>query len=594
MKIINVLEQLLEKNTLEPYIRYIRFPFYKNLEANLRVDFDFPVTVLVGQNGTNKSSILKAIYGCPDAYNVGNFWFSTELDPIIETSGNRPRFIYGYLNKDYGKNVEVIKTRINKKTNPDYWEPSRPILQDGMEKMPDDEGIKGRTKTRWSPIKKSVIYIDFRSEISAFDKYFYHGDLKQTLRINTKQDFIRSKSKKLNLAIEKNLKSLKLYINEDEHIFFNEDLSISQVEKISLILGRTYSKIRLIKHKFFRNIGYTAIMHSENLKYSEAFAGSGEFAVVQLVNKIMTAPERSLIILDEPEVSLHPGAQERLVKFIFESIKIHKHQFVMGTHSPSIIKNLPPKAVKILFHEKPSGKISVSSCNATDEAFFYLEHKVDRRNLIYVEDKLAERLVHRALINISQAANDLFEIKHYPGGASSLVTRFLVHHAISNDDNVYFFLDGDQNRQIRIDSKLKNLNLSELKTLSKNFFNIDITVPCDGNSNGGNIEQQEEGLRKVLEFSSRNIFFLPNSTPEKFIIDSLGDTEFSEDELLEIDPKSCFEKYAKRLFSKHSYESVSADEIFAAQKIALGKVPLEYLEPIRNRLQIIMYENSVI
>lgn len=535
MTVIEQLETLLENKILEPYIRYIRFPFYKNLEANLQVDFNFPITALVGQNGTNKSSVLRAIYGCPDAYNVGNFWFSTDLDPITETSGNRPRFIYGYLNKEYGQNVEVIKTRINKKSNPDYWEPSRPILQDGMEKMPSDENIAGRSKTRWNAIKKSVIYIDFRSEISAFDKYFYHGDLKQTLRVNTKQDFLRNKSKKLNSAIEKNLKTLKLYKNQDEHIFYNEELPSEQVEVISKILGRNYKKIRLIKHKLFRNTGNTAIMHSDNLKYSEAFAGSGEFAVVQLVNKIMTAPGKALVILDEPEVSLHPGAQERLIKFIFESIKNNKHQFVIGTHSPSIIKNLPAKAVKILFHEKASGKISISSCKSTDEAFFHLEHEVEKKNLIYVEDKLAQALVHRVISQISQAAVNLFDVKYYPGGASSLVTRFLVHHALAGDENVYFFLDGDQNRNISLAGKIKSLDLTELKNLSKSYFDLEVTVPCDGNTSGGNIVQQENGLRKVLEFSSTKIYFLPSSTPERFIIDSLGEAEFSECELRDVD-----------------------------------------------------------
>ena len=111
------LEILLEKKQLEPYIRHIRFPSYKNISNNLKIELTYPITAIVGQNGTNKSSILKALYGCPDGYNVGNFWFSTEVDPILDS--NRSRFIYGYLNKHHGEIVEVIKSRINKKDNPD-------------------------------------------------------------------------------------------------------------------------------------------------------------------------------------------------------------------------------------------------------------------------------------------------------------------------------------------------------------------------------------------------------------------------------------------------------------------------------------------
>lgn len=589
MASIEQLENLLEKKQLEPYIRYIRFPFYKNLEDNLRIDFDFPITALVGQNGTNKSSVLRAIYGCPDTYNVGNFWFSTDLDPITEKSGNRPRFIYGYLNREYGKNVEVIKTRISKASNPDYWEPSRPILQDGMEKMPNEEGITGRSKTRWNAIKKSVTYIDFRSEISAFDKYFYHGDLKQTLRVNTKQDFLRNKSRKLNHIITSNIQTAKLYKNQDEHLFLNQDIPDEQVKEISRILGRKYKKIRLIKHKFFKNTGYTAILHSENLKYSEAFAGSGEFAVVQLVNKIMTAPKSSLIILDEPEVSLHPGAQERLVRFIFESIKNHKHQFVIGTHSPSIIKNLPARAVKVLFQELNSKKIAIAKCNSTDEAFFHLEHDTGKKHTVYVEDRLAREVVLRALSQIGQAAANLFDVKYYPGGAQSLVTRFLVQHALSSDENVYFFLDGDQCKDVDLtEKKLIALNLDELNELSKSYFGFDISVPCDGNRNGGNIAQQEDGFRKVLTFSSERVYFMPCKTPEMFIIQALGEAVFSKAELQENRPKVCFEMYARRLFNTPSFKEVDADDIFSAQKVALGKLSTEDLQPIKERLLMIM------
>ena len=94
-KIYTVLERLRKYKKLEPYINYIRFPSYKNLDQDLRIDFDFPLTAIVGQNGTNKSSVLRAIYGCPDGYSVGNFWFSTDIDPISDSS--RSRYIYSYF-----------------------------------------------------------------------------------------------------------------------------------------------------------------------------------------------------------------------------------------------------------------------------------------------------------------------------------------------------------------------------------------------------------------------------------------------------------------------------------------------------------------
>ena len=122
------LRDLLANRKLEPFICHIRFPQYKNLASNTKIDFTYPITALVGANGTNKSSILRALYGAPGYNNLGNFWFSTSVDPIEETGERASCFIYGYWNPIEQKNVEVIKTRIRKEDDPDYWEPSRPLL----------------------------------------------------------------------------------------------------------------------------------------------------------------------------------------------------------------------------------------------------------------------------------------------------------------------------------------------------------------------------------------------------------------------------------------------------------------------------------
>ena len=70
------------KGRFQNYIEYMQFPKYKNLKENTRIDFSFPLTILVGKNGTGKSSVLHAIYGAPSGQSTGDFWFSTQVDPI--------------------------------------------------------------------------------------------------------------------------------------------------------------------------------------------------------------------------------------------------------------------------------------------------------------------------------------------------------------------------------------------------------------------------------------------------------------------------------------------------------------------------------
>jgi transposase len=105
----NALKAMLAARKFDPYISHIRFPHYKNLAPDLKIDFDFPITALVGPNGTNKSSILRAIQGSPGNENLGVYWFSTSTDPIAET-GARNAFKIHAVVDTYGLPVHLALT----------------------------------------------------------------------------------------------------------------------------------------------------------------------------------------------------------------------------------------------------------------------------------------------------------------------------------------------------------------------------------------------------------------------------------------------------------------------------------------------------
>ena len=181
------------------YIEYIRFPLFKNLEEDTRIDFNFPLTTFIGPNGSGKSSALHALYGAPKFYNTSHFWFETELDPIrytqINDSRKRTSFVYGYRDQT-GNIAEALKLRIyteKAKGKYEYWEPSRPLKWAGMETK------KGERNPQ---INKKVTFLDFRAELSAFDKFFYFREPRKTKKVKTKQDFLRERSKQLKQIID--------------------------------------------------------------------------------------------------------------------------------------------------------------------------------------------------------------------------------------------------------------------------------------------------------------------------------------------------------------------------------------------------------
>jgi hypothetical protein len=170
-----VVRQLMMANKLEPFVRHIRFPYFRNLEQNSRIDFLYPFTAIVGPNGTNKSSVLRAIQSTPGQNSLGLYWFSTSTDEIRDRGNDKPCFVYGYVHKGAKKVVEVLKTRVNIQGNPDYWEPSRPIRRYEMEAFDPSAAPGNKSKTRWDTIDKPVVYIDFRQTLSAYDRSFYYG-----------------------------------------------------------------------------------------------------------------------------------------------------------------------------------------------------------------------------------------------------------------------------------------------------------------------------------------------------------------------------------------------------------------------------------
>lgn len=452
------------------YINKIIFPFYKNFQNFSSINFQFPLTVLVGKNGTGKSSILHALYGCPYHMSTKDYWFSTDIDPIKDSrldlasktakdDGKLAQsYVYTYDDtNEHITNAHVLKTRAKrsgtktKEKDPDYWEPATPKKKYGMD----------INLARFSPIKEKVIYMDFRVELSAYDKYFYFENTKTK---GQKQKYIRSypskrikrildaydfnqKVKKENKKDKKGKKKIPL---EPEIIKFGKKvqnekliwLSDEMVKNISYILGNNYHRIRIIPNKFFKNWGYTVLLQRDTFAYTEANAGSGEFAVVMLVFRLMTAENEdgNLILLDEPETSLFPGAQSRLLEFLLEYIKKSHNQVIISTHSTSLVQELPNEAIKRVIYNKETYKTSIDDSCSPSVAFSELESPGNKYK-IFTEDDSAKILVESCL-NPDQ--KNIFSINACNNGFDTMQRKNIYTNALENNNKTFYILDGDR------------------------------------------------------------------------------------------------------------------------------------------------------
>lgn len=582
--LISTIARLKSAGQYKRYIDFIQFPYYRNLELNIRISFDFPFTVFIGQNGCGKSSALHALYGAVKGKTPGNFWFDTKVDPIQYYNDERKRhsFWYSFIN-DRGLVEEVLKARIKRSDNPNYWETSRPLTWAGM--------VKGKRST---PIAKNVIYLDFRAELSAFDKFFYFGDLKN-VKSKNKQEFLRKKSISLNRIFSKKVSFIKSSTRSLNKAL--ETLSADELKYISYILGREYTCCESVEHSIFRNEGYSVLFQTNFARYSEAFAGSGEMAVVRLVREVLAASDYSLILLDEPEVSLHPGAQGRLRNFLFDQIKRKKHQVVLTSHSPILIKSLPKEAIKV-FNQNPSnGRFLITENLVPEEAFFHIEFPFDNRKNIIVEDKLSKEIIAAVLRQMGPATESVFNVRFYPGGESILKKDFIPVYCRDANSKDYIFFDGDQKRiPAHFDWRslpTTDLTVSNLRKLIKATTGENIKFSVDSNQTMLDNIQEIELSKFYLDYYQSNVFYFPGIIPEEIIWDTnkarqlLNITISDSDEIVKIieeidamvDVKKKFAVISKNIMGSDSGENIhSVHKLFILAWIEKNNNDLVYIK----------------
>lgn len=527
-KLVKELRKLKPGQPLDKYITHIRFPRFKNLRPGSRIDFSFPVTALVGSNGCGKTSVLHALYGAPLRQSTSDFWFNTRVDPITEKQDDPNRFIYGHWLASAKRVVETRKARVKKEGDPDYWEPTKATVGDQMDILsvvPDGTTQEGRSKDRWDAVKRPVLYLSFRAELGAFDKFFYFGTLHTTTNIKTKQDRLRQGAERLARAIRDN--DPKLVLNGRPRVFENGLLSAADLNAAAEILGKSYTSARVVEHNLYGDQrGRSAIFQNsvQNLSYSEAFAGSGEISVLNLVTQIRKQDKYTLILLDEPELSLHPGAQERLLRFLMQEVRRKHHQIVFTTHSPFLVQHLPSNAIKV-FVEDAAGSFDIINESHPYAAFNRLGAPLPERIRILVEDRLAKGVVEQAMRLLNEDERQIFDVTYLPGGASSYFTT-RIPTIMHDGTQTYFLLDGDQNRlgldELPDPSTISDADIDERVKEITGVASENIRLDTDGGNDPHAKKKRKAALREYLMFLRKRVRFLPRSSPEEIVLLALA------------------------------------------------------------------------
>lgn len=80
---------------------------------------------------------------------------------------------------------------------------------------------------------------------------------------------------------------------------------------------------------------YLAFREDEHVSHTSEGIGDGIWSIFTIVDALYDAEEKTTIVIDEPELSLHPQYQKKILELLLEESK--NKQIIISTHSPYFI-----------------------------------------------------------------------------------------------------------------------------------------------------------------------------------------------------------------------------------------------------------------
>ncbi len=137
-------------------------------------------------------------------------------------------------------------------------------------------------------------------------------------------------------ADEKNQNALSIYVTDTEEKLSVFDEILAKIELLLNIINDRflYKKLSINREKGFSfTTTYQAPLSLDKLSSGE------QHELVMLYELLFKVTPNSLILIDEPEISLHVAWQKEFLKDLQEMAKLSKFDAIIATHSPEIINN---------------------------------------------------------------------------------------------------------------------------------------------------------------------------------------------------------------------------------------------------------------
>ena len=113
--------------------------------------------------------------------------------------------------------------------------------------------------------------------------------------------------------------------------------------------------------------------------------GSGVGQVLAILYLVLTSDHPQVIIIDEPQSFLHPGAVRKLIEVLKKYLK---HQYIFATHSPTVITASAPSTFNIVRATNGESVLEVMDPNNTKHLQSYLSEIGARLSDVFGADNI--------------------------------------------------------------------------------------------------------------------------------------------------------------------------------------------------------------
>lgn len=134
--------------------------------------------------------------------------------------------------------------------------------------------------------------------------------------------------------------------------------------------------------------------------------GTGVSQVLSILYVAITAESPKIIIIDEPNSFLHPGAARKLIEILKRDFP--QHQYIVSTHSPEIISAADPSTITLLQWDRPVTKVTQLDSNNMQDLSICLSEVGARlsdvfgaEKILWVEGQTEEECFRLILNNVS-------------------------------------------------------------------------------------------------------------------------------------------------------------------------------------------------